>query len=126
VERYLFITFFFVSDFTQFHYMYCFWHFPRKFTKKTKVADNSKQIINVIIIINFFKKWRPSRCALALDSSEEQDFPESNFITAHHMEKAVFRGANWSSVFLELCWSSLISPPRKWLSALRRGAPPEF
>jgi hypothetical protein len=36
-----------------------------------------------------FEKWRLSGCALTLDFSEEQDFPEYNLITFDHM------GKNW-------------------------------
>jgi hypothetical protein len=71
-------------------------------------------------------------CILAQDFLQEQDFPGSNLITADHVgKKPVYRGANCSSVVLELrrriplrtLNSARVAPEEK---ALWKEAPPEF
>jgi hypothetical protein len=55
---------------------------------------------------------------------QEQDFPESNLITADHVGKPVFRGANCSSVVLELeLEQSSPDCELRWSRLRRKGAP---
>jgi hypothetical protein len=75
-----------------------------------------------------YRNWRPPGCALALDFSEEQDFPERNLIIADHGEKKGF--ARSKLLQHSLCQSSplrtLLKQPTSTEMALRNGASAEF
>jgi hypothetical protein len=60
-----------------------------------------------IVFIKNFLKMVPIPVCFSPGFLQEQDFPGSNLIRADHVrKKPVFRGANCSSVALEVRWST--------------------